>query len=214
MKFKKKLLFPAVISACILGTYFNVAVAACNTHAERIQCQNDLKKHGRQLKVRGQGAGLPSNDEKEIRTLGNSKTPNYKMIKHGAVSALGVGFRKKNKPDMSPDHFDRTKPEIILLNSLSGEEIKACVGPCVIKEDYPLPTRNDPDFIKHEMVKNAIEASRQGAIKINRQIGSGNNRKNKDVTYLVTVQAIYEGSYCQTTYYGGRGYQFCFDRFW
>ncbi len=208
MKTQKKLLFPLVILAYLLSSYFNMAVASCLNHADIKKCLQDLGSNGRDLKARGQGSGLTHQDETNIKHLGAVHIPNYKMIKSGAVSTLGFGF-KKGKPG-KPEHFDQKKPELILLNSLSGEKIRKCVGSaCDVRDDYPLPPVSNRKRFDHIMVKNAITASKK-PITITRKI----NGVDKEVTYLVTVQAVYEGSYCQTTFFGGLGYTYCFDRFW
>ncbi|MEO1929453.1 MAG: hypothetical protein ABGX51_03670 [Gammaproteobacteria bacterium] len=206
MKNNKQKLFLLAVISCLSISYFNLAVAD-QTHSQRKKNQTDFEDYGQSLSLRAKGSiGLNASDERKIKELGgkrqnnkSTKTPHFPMVDKGAVSILGIGYQNKAG---NSGKYDKTRPKLVLLESLSGAPVPRCSDPlCGIGAI----TRGNP----HEalMLENSITASKS-PIKQTRII----NGVEKEVTFFVVVEAVYEGSYCNTTYSGGSGYQTCYSR--
>jgi len=202
------------VMICIYVTFFNSAIAQQpQPHSQRTKNQQDFSVYGKKLKAKAQNSassgGLKHGDEQKINDLAKHNSPLFTMVNRGAVTASGIGFKGIPVPGQ-PDHYDRTNPELVLLDSLSGEPVNKCrTSSCGIGA---ITQGNPHDAL---ILSNALSASKK-PISMKREVKIKVNGQDKvvvkDVTYFVVIKAVYDGSYCDTTYSGGFGYQTCYTR--
>jgi hypothetical protein len=167
-----------------------------------------------------QGVSRENPVYKTFLELANFNIPVPKMVAANAGSILGISYYLDDKTNKLLD--------AVVLNPVSGESIPQCV-----KDTKSLHKFNCPANLSRESTKNsqtvevatedpvlsaALKAAELGNDKVLTgkvtldtfdEKGNKTGTKTKDAKFVVTVQALYEGSQCTTIVVLGIAYQSC-----